>query len=235
MPTIDSKKRFGNSVRAWRTQRGISQEKLAERADLHRTYISDVERGARNISLESMSKLARALEISVASLFPSESRIGKSGSGNGHGNLIEILLVEDNSDDVELTLHAFKQARFANHVQVFRDGAAVLDHLFQNAKNSRRRAMVNPCVVLLDLKLPKVSGLEVLRRIREDERTARIPVVILTASDDQRDIAQCRRLGADNYIAKPVNLQRLSQATPRLNLDWALLKPPEHDVRDIKA
>ncbi len=87
--------------------------------------------------------------------------------------------------------------------------------------------------ILLDLKLPKVSGLEILRRIREDQRTAKLPVIVLTASNNHRDFAECRRLGADNYITKPVNLQRLSEATPQLNLDWALLKPPEPDLQKL--
>ena len=89
--------------------------------------------------------------------------------------------------------------------------------------------------MLLDLNLPKVSGLEVLRRIKADKRTRLMPVVILTISDDDYDIAECRRLGADNYIVKPVDFQRLSQVTPQLNLNWALLKPAETKRRNVRA
>jgi CheY-like chemotaxis protein/DNA-binding XRE family transcriptional regulator len=227
--TSDAKKNFGITVKSRRNQLGISQETLAERANLHRTYISDVERGARNLSLESMSKLARALDTSVSALFPPGGQSEAAGTveaGDPTARLIEILLVEDNPDDVEMTLQAFKKARFANRVQVVRDGAEALDYLFGGGKYSDRQAAGSPnLVILLDLFLPKVSGLEVLRRIKADKRTARIPVVILTVSLDDADVNECLRLGAEDYIVKPVTFQRLSKATPRLNLDWALLAP----------
>jgi CheY-like chemotaxis protein/predicted XRE-type DNA-binding protein len=224
---IDVKKTFGSSVKAWRKRLGISQEELAERADLHRTYVSDVERGARNLSLESITRMAHALAIPVADLFPPESAGGQPAPGKAPGmgqELVDILLVEDNSDDVELTLHAFKQARFANCVHVAGDGQEALDYLFCGGEHAARPAG-RPQIVLLDLYLPKISGLEVLRRIKADERTSRIPVVILTISQVFSDFAECQRLGAETYIIKPLNFQRLSQITPRLNLDWALLKP----------
>jgi CheY-like chemotaxis protein/predicted XRE-type DNA-binding protein len=225
---VDIKKTFGTSVKVWRKRLGISQEELAERADLHRTYVSDVERGARNLSLESITRVARALDISVAELFPTEIPVGRAGVNKygGHGKeLVEILLVEDNADDIELTLHAFKQARFANHVSVANDGQEALDHLFGEGKHAGRRPTDRPQVVLLDLYLPKVSGLEVLRRIKADERTRAIPVVVLTVSQVFSDFAECERLGAETYIVKPLNFQRLCQITPRLNLAWALFKP----------
>jgi two-component system response regulator len=95
--------------------------------------------------------------------------------------------------------------------------------------------MERPQVILLDLQLPKVSGLEVLRRIKADKRTRPMPVVILTISDDKFDIAECRRLGAENYIVKPVDFQSLSEATPQLNLNWALLKPVGAGGRNVRA
>lgn len=240
MPTIDVKKIFGTSVRGWRNLLGISQEELAERANLHRTYVSDVERGARNLSLESIERLAHALEISVSSLFPQpelqKSQNAGATTANGHGrDLVDILLVEDSADDVELTLHAFKKARFTNRVHVVSDGAEALDYIFSKGKYASRRTAERPHVVLLDLKLPKVSGIEVLRRIKADRRTSMIPVVILTVSDDNYDIAECRRLGAENYIVKPVDFQRLSQATPQLNLNWVLLKPLKPNGRKVRA
>jgi CheY-like chemotaxis protein/DNA-binding XRE family transcriptional regulator len=226
-PKLDVKKMFGMSLRIWRNQLGFSQEELAERSDLQRTYISDLERGARNLSLETMNKLARALEISVSALFPQETQnkepslVEENGSVRMHVN---ILLVEDNAGDVKSTLHAFKQARFGNLIHVLHDGAEALDYLFCNGSYSYRQATEIPQVMLLDLNLPKVSGLEVLRRIKADKRTARMPVVILTALNDNYNLAECQRLGADNFIVKPVNFQRLSLATPNLNLDWVLLK-----------
>ena len=223
MQKIDAKKQFGTLVKAWRERLGFSQEKLAERAELHRTYISDVERGARNLSLESITRLARALDIPVAELFPTEPVAGKPGGEAGQGReAVDILLIEDNADDVQLTLHAFKQARFANRVHVATDGQEALDYLFDE-KQPRRSE--RPQLVLLDLYLPKVNGLEVLRRIKSDERTRMIPVVVLTVSQVFSDFTECERLGAATYIIKPLNFQRLSQITPRLNLDWALLKP----------
>jgi CheY-like chemotaxis protein len=226
VPKINFQKLFGESVKIWRQELGISQEELADRADLHRTYISDVERGARNPSLQSITKLARALEVSISSLFPQQIRHEKSGAGHDR-KLVDILLVEDDANDEELTLHAFKKARFANKVHVVRDGAEALDYVFCSGKYSARRAGENPQMILLDLKLPKISGLEVLRRIKADKRTATIPVVVLTASRENDDIVQCQRLGAKSYIVKPVDFQNLSEATPGLNLDWGLLKPVE--------
>jgi CheY-like chemotaxis protein len=224
---MDVKKTFGNSVKVWRRQLGYSQEQLAERADLHRTYISDVERGARNLSLESMSKLAGALEISVAALFPPELSsvtAGATGTSSPLKEFVDILLVEDNADDIETTLHTFQQSRFANRVQVVADGEAALDYLFCRGAFASRPTG-HPQIVLLDLNLPKVGGLEVLRQIKADKRTSQIPVVVLTISQMFRDFDECQRLGAETYIVKPLNFQRLSQITPRLNLDWALIKP----------
>jgi CheY-like chemotaxis protein len=223
---VDVKKMFGSTVKAWRKQLGISQEILAERADLHRTYVSDVERGARNLSLESITRMAFALRVPVAELFPPEDLGGASAvKTNGHSKvLVDILLVEDNRDDVEMALHAFKQARFANRVQVVSDGQEALDYLFSEAKYAGR-PNGRPHIVLLDLYLPRVSGLDVLRRLKADDRTHSVPVVILTISQVFSDFAECQRLGAETYIIKPLNFQRLSQITPRLNLDWALVKP----------
>lgn len=228
---MDTKKSFGATVREWRSQLGISQEKLAERANLHRTYVSDIERGERNVSLENIERLARALDISISTLFPQPESSGTEKPGADGipppcgRELVDVLLVEDNLDDVDLTLRAFKNARLTNHIQVIRDGAKALEYIFCTGEYSYRRIEDAPHIILLDLNLPKVSGLEVLRRLKTDGRTQNMPVVILTTSKDSADIVACRQLGADNYIIKPVNMQRLSQATPNLNLDWALLKP----------
>jgi CheY-like chemotaxis protein len=194
---------------------------------LHRTYISDVERGARNVSLQSIARLAGALKTSVSALFPEEIQIEKAAAakiGNQNPKLVEVLLVEDNPDDAELTLHAFKGARFMNQVHVVGDGVAALDFLFCRGEYSARTCLDNPQLVLLDLNLPKVSGLEVLRRIKKDKRTWQIPVAVLTASRDVSEITECRRLGAEQYIIKPVNLQQLSLITPQLDLEWALFR-----------
>jgi len=225
----DVRTNFASAVRWWRKKHGITQEQLAERADLHRTYISDVERGARNLSLESISKLAIALEVSVATLFGvAHIRNEETDLGN-HDRMgcefVEILMVEDDPADIELTLQAFKQARFTNKVQVARDGVEALDFLFCRGQFAGRNAEDAPHMILLDLNLPRVNGVEVLRRIKSEKRTQDIPVVVLTASDRDRDIAECRQLGAKAYITKPVNIQRLCEVTPAFQMNWALCRP----------
>ncbi|HEX9047757.1 MAG TPA: response regulator [Verrucomicrobiae bacterium] len=223
MQKFDAKKQFGACLKAWRERLGFSQERLAERAELHRTYISDVERGARNLSLESITRLARALEIAPADLFPATEGEGKIALGGSRKDLVDILLVEDNEDDVDIAMHAFKQARFANRLHVAGDGQAALDYLLGNGAPAEKRPE-RVHLLLLDLYLPKISGMDVLRRLKMDERTRTIPVVVLTVSQVFSDFTECERLGAAAYITKPLNFQRLIQITPRLNFDWALLK-----------
>ncbi len=222
--------RFGASVRNLRYRLGISQETLAERADLHRTYIAGIESGARNVTLKSIDKLARALEVSTGTLLSQSSgpglRTGNTHPESSTREFVDILLAEDNPDDVEMTLQAFKRARLANSILVVSDGAEALDYVFCRGIYARRRREQRPKMLLLDLNLPKVSGLEVLRRIKADKRTKMIPVVILTVSQKDRDIAECRRLGAESYIVKPMDFQRLSAVTPELSLNWGLFKSP---------
>jgi two-component system, response regulator len=209
---------LGNAIKSTRAVLGISQEELAARARLHRTYVSDVERGARNPSLESVEKLARALKLSVSALFE------RASNGNGSRELVEILLVEDNPNDVQLTKRAFEKAQITNPIHVVGDGVEALDFLFATGFYAHRWEDRHPKVILLDLNLPKISGLEVLRRIKADQRTRKIPVVVLTVSNRDRDIAECRRLGAETYIVKPVAFQNFSEVVPRLEMEWALLK-----------
>lgn len=207
---------------------GFSQEELADRAGLHRTYISDIERGARNLSLESIDKLAQALKISIGALFLKAGEFAEpDGILDGTvapGEMVDILLVEDNESDIELTLQAFKKAKLSNRVQVARDGLEALDFLFGRNRHAGRDASEMPQVVLLDLNLPKISGIEVLRQIKASERLKNIHVVVLTVSQQDQDIALCTRLGAETYIVKPVNFNNLGEVTARLNLYWALLK-----------
>lgn len=217
------------SVRARRTRLGISQEELAERAGLHRTYVCDVERGARNVSLESIEKLARALEVSVPSLlaYPQDQLPSSSMPPTSTPDqLLKILLVEDLADDVDLTLWALRNANIANQIEVVRDGAEALSFLFCTGKFAARNREQSPELIMLDLNLPKIDGLEVLRQVKADPRTSTIPVIILTASTSGRDLATCKRLGAAAFIPKPVDFHNLSEVTPKLSLQWALLKPP---------
>ena len=134
-----------------------------------------------------------------------------------------ILLVEDNPDDVELTLRAFKKNSIQNKIVVARDGAEALDYLFGTGTYAGRDPDIMPTVILLDLKLPKISGLEVLRRIRADERTKLLPVVILTSSKEEQDLMQSYRLGANSYIRKPVDFVQFMEAIRQVGLYWLIL------------
>jgi len=224
--SFDVKKPFGTSVRTWRGRLGISQEELAGRAGLHRTYICDVERGARNVTLRSIEKLAQALEISVSTLLTYARELGAEGSRAEEfvpEELVDILFVEDNPADVELAREGLKP--ITNRIHVVRDGLGALHFLFGTGEYAQRKTRNRPQLILLDLGLPKVDGLEVLRRIKADPRTSNIPVIVLTASSRDRDLQMSKRLGAEAYIIKPVDLQNLSRVTPQLNLQWALLKP----------
>ena len=137
-----------------------------------------------------------------------------------------ILLVEDNPDDVELTRRALDESNVANKLVVVRDGVEALQYLFREDAYAGRDAADLPEVVLLDLKLPKVDGLEVLRRIRADERTRILPVVVLTSSNAERDIVESYALGANSYIRKPVEFERFVEATKTLGLYWLVLNEP---------
>jgi len=137
-----------------------------------------------------------------------------------------ILLVEDNPDDEALTLRAFNKNRIANQVIVARDGVEALDYLFGTGPHAGRDMSVMPAVVLLDLKLPRIDGLEVLRRIRADERTRLLPVVILTTSKEQQDIHEAYRLGANSYIRKPVDFEKFIYAVGQMGLYWLALNEP---------
>lgn len=217
-------KRLGKTVKNWRIRLKIPQEDLAQRAGFHRSYISDIERGARNVSLKSIEKLADALGVSVVTLFSDlESQAGASPLRSDE--MVDILLVEDNDNDTLLVVQALKAAHLTNRIFVVRDGAAALDFLFCTGEFAYRRINDHPQVILLDLNLPKIDGLEVLRRVKADARTRPIPVVVLTASKFDDAIAVCKRLGAESFIAKPVDFQNFSAMTLQLSLQWALLRP----------
>jgi two-component system response regulator len=141
-------------------------------------------------------------------------------------NSVEILLVEDNPNDVELTLHALKKNNIANSIHVVRDGAEALEYIFGSGAYAGRDVNHTPKVILLDLKLPKVDGMEVLRRIKSDERTRPIPVVVLTSSREERDIVESYRLGVNSYITKPVDFEQFTEAVRQLGLYWLLLNQP---------
>jgi two-component system, response regulator len=137
-----------------------------------------------------------------------------------------ILLVEDSADDEELTTRALRQAKIANEIVVARDGAEALDFLFGEGAYAGRDVSRAPAVVLLDLKLPKLSGLDVLNRLRADPRTRLVPVVILTSSSEEEDMLKSYQLGANSYVRKPVDFGQFALAVSQLGIYWLLLNQP---------
>jgi two-component system, response regulator len=140
--------------------------------------------------------------------------------------IVEILLVEDNPDDLALTMRALHRARIGNRIQVARDGEEALNYVFCKGPFASRRIEEVPKMILLDLKLPKVDGLEVLRQLKSDERTAMIPTVVLTSSKEQSDVVQSYRFGVNSYIVKPVNFERFAAAVQDLGMYWLVLNQP---------
>lgn len=137
-----------------------------------------------------------------------------------------ILLVEDNPDDEALTIRALKRNHISNEIVVARDGVEALDYLFGMGSYIERDISIKPSVILLDLKLPRVDGIEVLRRLREDERTKLLPVVILTTSTEERDMLDSYSLGCNSYIRKPVDFLQFSEAIRQLGMYWLLINEP---------
>lgn len=216
--------RLGTAIRLHRQKLGITQEELAWRAEMHRTYVADIERGGRNVTLRSVGHLAKALQVSVADLLSTpraaiaDSFVVVRGSGAPVG---EILLVEDSSTDAQLVVRAFKRARLTNPVKVINNGEEALEYLLRSGKYLGRTHL-HPQLVLLDLKLPGISGIEVLRHLKSQVTTRDIPVVVLTGSQTDRDVIECGRLGAENYIVKPVEFENFSRITSAINLHWTL-------------
>jgi two-component system, response regulator len=141
-------------------------------------------------------------------------------------NAIEILIVDDNPNDADMTIRALKKHNLANNVFIAEDGEEALDFFFCRGKFINRGFMHHPKVVLLDLKLPKVSGLEVLKQIKEDERTRDIPIVVVTSSHEEPDIREAYKLGVNSYVVKPVDFDKFVSAMSNLGLYWLLINQP---------
>jgi two-component system, response regulator len=141
-------------------------------------------------------------------------------------NAVEILIVEDTEQDLQLALRALRKANLTNHIQIARDGEEALEFIFCEGPHANRKIENGPKVILLDLKLPKVDGLEVLQRIKNDPRTQSIPVVVLTSSKEQNDVVGSYKLGVNSYIVKPVNFESFVKAVQELGMYWLLLNQP---------
>lgn len=139
---------------------------------------------------------------------------------------VEILLVEDNPSDAEMTIRALKKNHLVNNLVHVKDGAEALDFIYSKGQFAGRKGMTNPRLIILDLKLPKVDGLEVLRTIKNDETTNSIPVVIMTSSREERDIIEGYKLGVNSYVVKPVGFDDFVKAVSDLGLYWMLLNEP---------
>ena len=141
-------------------------------------------------------------------------------------NQVEILLVEDNPSDLELAMHALQRYNLANNIEIKRDGAEALDFIFCRGRYSQRDIEKRPKIILLDLKLPKIDGLEVLKKIKSDEQTRHIPVVVMTSSNQERDIVESYELGVNSYIVKPVDFEQFADAVRTIGFYWLLLNEP---------
>lgn len=141
---------------------------------------------------------------------------------------IQILLVEDSASDAEMTIRALKKNNLANKLVHLKDGADALDFVFAEGEYSERNIEDKPKVILLDLKMPKVNGIEVLQKIRADERTKTIPIVVLTSSKEDPDIKKCYELGVNSYVVKPVEFDEFQKAISNLGLFWMIVNQPPH-------
>jgi two-component system response regulator len=140
--------------------------------------------------------------------------------------IVEILLIEDNPYEAELAIRSLRKYNFANNLHHIDDGAEALDYIFERGKYESTSARVKPKLILLDIKLPKVDGIEILRQLKANEKTKTIPVVILTSSKENQDIKACYDLGANSYIVKPVDFDSFSKAVAELGMYWMLLNNP---------
>lgn len=221
----DLKKELGITIKQRRMKLGLSQEALAELADLHRTYVTDIESGTRNLTLESIAKLATALGTTISELFAPDPPAAQPAKLAPASTAVDLLLAEDHESDAELALTAFKQANFTNNVHRVKDGISALDFIFCKGEYRSRIMELPPQAVLLCLNLPKIPGLEVLRRVKENERARNIKIIMLATSRQDDRIQEAIRLGAAGYIVKPVDFQNFSLITPKLDFCWTLFKP----------
>lgn len=224
----DVKQHFGLAIKRWRNKAGISQEELAWRAGLHRSYVADIERGVRNASLQSIEKLARALEISVAALFEQfDASRALPSSSAASGQIVEMLLVAEQGAETDLMIEAFKKANVRNHISVANDPAAALAYLF-GAEAVRKGELKNrPHLILLDFDLRGTGGAELLKTVKNDPRTRSIPVIVLVSARSRDRIRQTKPLGAEIYIEKPLDFVRFCEAVSQTACYWALFRPDD--------
>jgi two-component system response regulator len=232
MEKSDLRKMFGAEVKRRRTELGLSQEELAERADLHRTYVSDVESGKRNPSLASIQRLAGALGAPLSVVFGSAEGTAlrpAPGRVDGHpaaaDRTADILLADGDAKTTQITLAVFRRLKLTNRVLAVRNGEEVLDYIFCRGAHATRVNRRFPQVVLLDLDLPKLAGLEVLRQLKADHRTRLIPIVPMSGLPKDRRAKEAARLGGEVCLLKPLTFDSFSQIMPKLSFSLTLFKP----------
>jgi CheY-like chemotaxis protein/DNA-binding XRE family transcriptional regulator len=221
----DLQRRLGLAVCISRQHLGLTQEELAWRANLNRSYVADIERGARNVTLRTLATLAAALELTVENLIANTSNplgapaaLGAEGISPGGG---EILLVEDTATDAALVVRAFKRSKLTNRVNLVRDAEGGLAYLLGTGRYAKHRPSL-PSLILLDVNLPRMSGLEFLQRIKADEHLRSIPVVVLTVSRNDHIVFECAKLSVADYLVKPLEIESLVRLMPRLNLQLTI-------------
>jgi len=195
-----------------RVELGVSQAELATRAGLHRTYISEVERGAQNITIETLSKIADALETTVLVLMEDATNASRISA-----DPIEIVLAEDNPADVHIIERCLKSSKIPNNLTVLRDGKKAIDYLNGEGENKDVRV---PDLIFLDLHLPKINGFEILEQLKSTARLRQVPIVVLTNSESSVDISKCYELYANTFVTKPATQKEFQDAINKVLDYW---------------
>lgn len=209
---------FGTVIRALRRERNLSQEELANLSGLHRTYITDIERGTRNVSLKNITRIAAAMNLSLQEMFMLVDQCSRDernilsdsiAKGSFRDEPIEIVLIEDDQNFVELTLYALNKGNIINHVRVLHDGEEAQRYLFDKRMVENEKKPI-PGVILLDLFLPLIDGFQLLENIKNNESTKNIPVVVMTSSVSRADMDRCLALGVEAYLTKPISIENFT-------------------------
>jgi two-component system, response regulator len=223
--------RFGAVVRSQRLSAGLSQEELAHRSGLHRTYVTDVERGARNPSLNSIKKLSDALGMPLGGLFglveEADRREHQTAASSHQENAsphkpAAILIAAENSSNADTVIRVLSENNIVNNVHVVHDGAEAMDYVFCTGAYKKRDFLETPGLVLLDLRLGKIDAFTILAKIRDNPLTRPIPVVALGAQSDQ-DLAKARQHGVTEFIVAPFDFPKFALASAQLGFQWTLV------------
>jgi transcriptional regulator with XRE-family HTH domain len=230
--------KFGAIIRARRLSSELSQEEVAHRAGLHRTYVTDVERGARNPSLKSIKRLCDALSISLSEVFALVEMQGSADQQSDRSELkkelrrdgrLEILIAGDDVADLDATTRAIRETGLVNTIHYAHNSVELLDFLAPSGTRELQETHQVSAIVLLDLTQPHVGGVEILRRIRENPLAVLIPVIVLVSSESQPALRTAQRIGISSFIVKPVDFTKFVQAVEKAGLSWILIEGKRTD------